>query len=482
MFEGKNKKKLLIGSISITSAFLLFAASMVPTMYVIPSDEKPKIVNTSVEWDIIVPDDYKSIFDALNNAEPYDRIFIRSGQYSSFSMIRAGINIKKEGLELCGEDKNDTIINNHGLRALSILADYVKISGFTIKNSLVNSSVISIYSNYCNISDNIFDNRDYYDGFEYVLTMYNANYNNFYNNEFSGGDKAVDLQNSNYNFFYNNIIENSDYSINVDGSSFLKFIRFFSKEIQEQIYDSLSDGNVFIKNTIRKCLRNVDFDGCSNTIFENNSIKIDYNSALRINNCINMSICNNSFWRGGITIAGKEEFNFYHTISGNTIANKPIYYLKDESDIKIENDVGQIILFNCEEIEISNVIIVGSSTAVFIAYSEDVFVYNSEFTSNNKGVVLYYSEFCSVTENNFVDNLIHASFLSKGFRRARSNYWRDNYWGKTIGEKNVRFQIFKKDIYGGYKLSHPLGIIKGFGLVFPMKCYDRSPEKDPYII
>jgi len=67
----------------------------------------PKKLVLNTGWDIIVPDDFPSIQDAINHSNPYDRILVRTGIYKE----NIQINQQKEGITLHGEDIQNTIID-----------------------------------------------------------------------------------------------------------------------------------------------------------------------------------------------------------------------------------------------------------------------------------------------------------------------------------------------------------------------------------
>jgi parallel beta-helix repeat protein len=79
---------------------------------------------------LIVPDDYQTIQEAINNAESGDIIFVSSGVYYEH------IHVNKT-LVLIGEDRETTIIDGErGFESIvKITADNVRITGFTLRNT-----------------------------------------------------------------------------------------------------------------------------------------------------------------------------------------------------------------------------------------------------------------------------------------------------------------------------------------------------------
>lgn len=103
------------------------------------------------ECDIIVPDDYPTIQEAINHASPGYCICVRNGTYNE------NIRIEIEDLTLCGEDKTNTIIyGEDGTELVMVIrADGVTIRGFTIRSSIMQNRYIYVNANSTNIIDNI---------------------------------------------------------------------------------------------------------------------------------------------------------------------------------------------------------------------------------------------------------------------------------------------------------------------------------------
>jgi parallel beta-helix repeat protein len=78
---------------------------------------------------IIVPDDYPTIQEAINNANEGDTIFVRNGTYYEHVVVNKTVS-------LIGENKFNTLIDGNGTgNVVTIKADGVAITGFTIENS-----------------------------------------------------------------------------------------------------------------------------------------------------------------------------------------------------------------------------------------------------------------------------------------------------------------------------------------------------------
>ena len=107
---------------------------------------------------ITIPDNYSTIQEGINHANPGDCILVRSGIY------RESIELNKEGLLLQGEGKYTTIIDGGKTSedGVIISSPNVTLQGFTITNArsddklIWDQSGIKIYSSNATITDNRF--------------------------------------------------------------------------------------------------------------------------------------------------------------------------------------------------------------------------------------------------------------------------------------------------------------------------------------
>jgi len=141
--------------------------------------------------------DYVNIQDAINATNFGDTVYVYGGYYLENLIINKNIS-------LIGEGKINTTIDGNGKDVVSIFADDIKISGFTIKNG---KNGITINES----SENIFSENTFTDN-EYGIYIDDKSENNtIYNNNFINNMKnAYDLS---LNIWYNSSIGNywSDY-------------------------------------------------------------------------------------------------------------------------------------------------------------------------------------------------------------------------------------------------------------------------------
>jgi len=129
-----------------TLVFLLLAT--LRAQFLMPSAADPAVIR--------VPEDYLTIQEATNAANPGDIVEVAAGTYYENVVVN-------KSLSLIGENKSTTIIDGSWTGAvLNITADDVKIAGFTIRNSGPSGWFgIYIFSSSNTISGNIIsDNLD----------------------------------------------------------------------------------------------------------------------------------------------------------------------------------------------------------------------------------------------------------------------------------------------------------------------------------
>jgi parallel beta-helix repeat protein len=139
--------------------------------------------NTAGPWDGSLEYPYRYIQDGINNAEPYDTVYVFNTTYHE----RPAISFP---LSLMGENMETTIIDgdNSG-SVVQIFSDCVMISGFTISHGGydTDNAGISIQASDCLVKENTIKSNNYYG--VYVAYCDNTLYhNNFQSNTYQAFD------------------------------------------------------------------------------------------------------------------------------------------------------------------------------------------------------------------------------------------------------------------------------------------------------
>jgi parallel beta-helix repeat protein len=308
---------------------------------------------------IIVPDDYPTIQEALNNANEGDTIFVKAGIYYEHVVINKSVS-------LIGENRETTIIDGGGpayypiIRyPITVKANNVVIEGFTIRNSemdrdgiyvfLVNHTIIrnnKITANSWagifiqNSFNNTISGNDIINNGEGIVVVISSNTtisgNNITANKYAG----IDLQDSSNNTLRNNYMSGNGYNFYVWGEELSHFIHDVDpsntvggKPIyywvnQQNLMVPTNAGQVLLVNSINITVRNLDLknngqgillaytqdslitgNNLTNNVY---GIWLYYSSQNTISTNI---IANNEV---GISFEG---YSSYNNISGNNIAN-----------------------------------------------------------------------------------------------------------------------------------------------------------------
>ena len=160
---------------------------------------------------IIVPDNYPSIQEALDNAGDGDTIFVRAGTYSE------AITLNKS-IALIGENRFHTTIQGSVL----VTAGYnQRLDGITIENFTITSQqadgIKVEYSHNCTIRNNrLLNNKgsgiNLHDSSQYLIS------GNTISNNTHSGIEFSSLHNCSNNIIYGNVISHNNYGVSFSGN------------------------------------------------------------------------------------------------------------------------------------------------------------------------------------------------------------------------------------------------------------------------
>ncbi len=381
------------------------------------------------------------IQDAVNHAISGNTICVKDGNYTE------NIDVNKDHLTIKSENGAEaTIVQaaNPDDHVFEVTADYVNISGFTVKGMSEDAwwvvGIRLVYANHCDISDNIVLSKRH--GVELFRSDGNSVSGNAVSNHTGAG---ISLYESHDNDIKNNSATlNDGTGIGLGGCSSNNIVNnTISDNCDEGIYlrDCLSSNvtnntitsngriaiwllgsssnNHVISNSIwdngmggirlwRELGSNMTNNVIKNNILKNNDIALDEST--------NSTVTNNHFENAGISIGGSELSHYNtHEIEGNTVNEKPIYYFKNASHIKVPEDAGEVILANCTDVTAENLDISDTSLGVELAYTTNSRILNNDFILNNtlQGCCIYlkFSRSNEVRNNNVLNTAtgIHLS-------------------------------------------------------------------------
>jgi parallel beta-helix repeat protein len=284
--EARRMKKLNIFVFIIVALLIIISAFPLATSL--------KATNDIIYVDDDGGTDYTCIQDAIDNASNGDTVYVYSGVYYENVIV-------DKSIELIGENKDTTIIDGTRWDTVTVIAEDVKITRFTIQNTDKDwpddCRGICIYSNKINILDNIIRNNNH------GIFLMNASDINISGNQFVDNNWALVMGLShNVIVSYNNIYynENEHDYVHHSGISVYESTEFSISHniITTDVGLSLtlefsSDVEVFL-NKITGAWCGIILRGCNNMIISKNTLE-NNGYGIELSTSANIEIIQNNF-------------------------------------------------------------------------------------------------------------------------------------------------------------------------------------------
>jgi len=337
---------------------------------------------------------------------------------------------------------NDILYNIEGIQLTS--SSYNNITGNYF--SYNNKGIYLISSSNNNISNNNMSLNSLFG-----IYLFSSPNNNITNNVILSNVKSgIDLEISSNNNIINNIISLHNVSgISLSSSANNNITNNIISNNNDGIYVDGSSNIVILNNNISSNTWNGIFmKGVSNSIIANNYFSTNGDTAytgcgIWLQISTNITVVNNNFINDGINIyKGGTLSNFTtHTIPVNNLVNgKPLYYYKNINDFSVDGIIlGQLILANCSNVDVTNLYISNTETGILAAYCNDILVTKNNLTSiKGGGIELYRSSKSNITYNNISFDRwdgIGLSFSSEN--QILNNYITRSKYGKGFSTGGI---------------------------------------------
>jgi parallel beta-helix repeat protein len=370
--------------------------------------------NTEGPWDGTREHPYQYIHNAVNASQSGDTIFVFEGRYFYYPHPEWGpqVSINKASIKLIGEDRDSTIIDGEGRHhhVVSIEADNVSISGFTIKDGSV-GIIMDAGHNNITVTENTISSHN-----NSGIYFGHSSYNSIHHNLIQDVRDGISLHGSSHNVISDNTFLNSGITVldsyqntmfnnTVNGEPLL----YLEHEVDQSIVHDV--GQVILVS-------------CENITVQHQTIS-DLGPAIMAIRCkhCSFSLNNLSGNRWGIILLYSQE----NTIYGNTITS-------NEIGIDISESHHNYVSGN--RVRQNEFGILLGELWLPPAGSDENEISRNLITSNTCGMFLFFSDQNRISKNNFLQNTIHAI----NDESYHSN-WNGNYWDRP--------RILPKLILGG---------------------------------
>ena len=399
--DGMNLRKFVIvlivmfqftNCVCFFSPFNTCKADSPPTLYVGPGEM------------------YLHIQDALNVATDGYRIFVYNGSYDENLIINHRI-------DLFGEDRSNTIVNGNRTTVITVNADNVNISHFTITNTnaLEDTSIIQVNGENSIITDNIISSG--YHGIQLYYTDNHLIYDNIIRNNAGDGVRLIQSHN-NANISFNSISGNKNgvYLYASDG------INIYNNQIQNN-----NQSGIFLNST------------CQNNIIRYNNASKNGNHGIYLNDYSDYQ-----------TIVYNRVF--YNNNSGIVLENCSMNFNINNNIVSGNTNYGMMIIGSTNNIN-NNLISYNKKDGIYLSADDNNTVYNNTISSNTMaGIRMYNSTHNDIRNNQIcynyqygayldfftIDNVIYNNYFHDNIHNALDKSIHHNTWNiPTTGGTNI---------------------------------------------
>jgi parallel beta-helix repeat protein len=427
--------------------------------------------------------EYGMVISGTQHTIVSDNVFNNNGVWLSGS-YNTFLNNSVNGKPLIYlEGESDTIINEDAGQVILLNCDNITVQNKDLSNATV--GIILEGTHNCLISGNTI-HSDKWAG----IYIYNSDNNNVSMNIISnsaiinGGTGGILIDNSKNNMVFSNSIT-------------------LNEGIGIALYD-FSENNTILMNNFSDNQRGLVLTGGA-----------EYNT-----------VTDNVFFNDGVYIYGAWE----NTFLNNSVNNKPLLYLEDESDMVVDDDAGQVILVSCDSItvhnqEISNVcagiMVIASINClitdnildsnkdygIYLTHSSgnnislntvsnsfysgiyfetsdnNIVLWNTISSNKNSGIIVYYSNDITILSNTIEKNCIKQRYTgSIILAESSSNTIQNNNFLQNV--KDAFFEGGTSNNWDGNYWDRPRlfpKLIRGNFLI-PRFNFDWHPAQEPYDI
>ena len=251
----------------------------------------------------------------------------------------------------------------------------------------------------------------------------------------------------------NNIITGNNASNNDHGISFWHSSNniITGNDVRSNSYNGIyllgSSNNIITGNNVSNNYNGICLEHSNNNTITGNAF-FSNRIGIYLSPSSNSSITCNNFVNDGLRVS----FSYQNTVEDNIVNGKPLVYLEDAADYKVE-DAGQVILVNCTNITVENLDLSNTHVGIELWETEDSIISNNTLCNNDHGVNLWNSSNNTITGNNVRSNGGGIYLLGSSNNLITGNdVCGNNYKGINLFDSN------NKTIRGNTFINNGIGI------------------------
>ncbi len=377
---------------------------------------------------ITVPDDYSTIQEAINAANPGDTVLARSNTY--YQNV-----VANKTLILIGEAAETTLIDGNGTgQVVEIAASNVTISGFTVQNGDSGISAIGNIHGH-NISNNIIANNTR--GIHLVSSSNNIISQNIITNN----TKGLLLSSSSHNHILDSLMDNNEYGFDIRGDElghFLHMIETSNLVNGKPVYYLVNQTDFALNQTSHPETGYLGLVNCVNATVTNLTLRDNVQGLLlAYTNGSQISGNNITDNQYGVWLYSSSD----NTLSGNNITSndsgiqlsRSLRNLLSGNNIT-NNDDG-IWLLSSSNNTLSENTIIDSRTGIYFSSSSDNRIFENTISEDNADITSIYGvDFLESSNNTMLGNDITG--YSNGiymYNSSDNTIFENNFTNNTIG-------------------------------------------------
>ncbi len=306
-----------------------------------PSVDPLAAPSTPKAFDIIVPDNYSSIQQAIDNAHDGSSILVKKGYYTEDVTINKAI-------WLVGEDNQTTVIDAHSTGPnLLILHDNVNVTGFNMVNTPIPAQGNWMFP------------WEYIPAKQLQDIQINGSSNcNIYGNFLTNSSIGVDIVNSVNNNIVGNIFSNNGNGVYLSSGNNLVANNMLVSGTAPKV---TSSHNSLVNNTIVEATLGIWLDSGSNNTLKGNKLT---------GNFINFHI-------EGSALDNNVDIS-------NTIDGKPVYFWIGKSNSTVPSNAGLVVVINGTGITVKDCVLPLSGDGIILANTNYSTVQNNKLANLNQ--------------------------------------------------------------------------------------------------